>query len=339
MNSYLCIIMAKILLIRFSSIGDIVLTTPVIRILHNSGHKVVFLTKEKYASVIIHNPYIDTVITLKSKVSEVAQVLKNQNIDYVIDLHRNLRSLQVKLLLKKGFSSFHKLNFKKWILVVFKWNFLPEKHIVDRYLYAAHKFYSENDYKGLDYFSGLHELPKLMNAVNFKIDKYVVLALGGQHKTKQLPIGKLMEICDKLVFPIVLLGGREDAETSRQISYLSINTHVLDLCGKTSINESAEIISECAAIITHDTGMMHIAAAYKRNIVSVWGNTVPEFGMYPYLPNEYSQRSVIIENKQVKCRPCSKIGYDRCPKGHFHCMEYIDTDDIVAAVQQFVVGF
>lgn len=329
--------MAKILVIRFSSIGDIVLTTPVVRMLAKSGHEVFYLTKKRYTNLLQNNPYIKKIYPFDTSLSEVVAAIRKDDMDYIVDLHRNLRTMRVKLALRKPARSFRKLNLAKWLLVNFNIDILPSKHIVDRYLAAARRYIDFNDDEGLDYFNGFQSLPQEFLSEKLKPESYVVLAVGGQHATKRMPIGKLMEICDKLMYPVVLIGGKEDMETGFQLSKLSVNT-VVDMCGKISVNESAEIIQHCAAIITHDTGMMHIAAAMRKNIVSVWGNTVPAFGMTPYLPGKYSQRSIIIENRDLRCRPCSKIGFDHCPKNHFHCMEQLDTDDIVASVQDLIVG-
>ncbi len=329
--------MAKILVIRFSSIGDIVLTTPVVRMLAKSGHEVFYLTKARYTNLLENNPYIKKVYAFDASLPEVIASIRKDDMDYIVDLHRNLRTMRVKLALRKPGRSFRKLNFAKWLMVNFNIDILPSKHIVDRYLDAARKYIDFNDDEGLDYFNGYQTLPQVFLSEKLKPESYVVLAVGGQHATKRMPIGKLMEICDKLMFPVVLVGGKEDMETGFQLSKLSVNK-VLDLCGQVSVNESAEIIRHCAAIITHDTGMMHIAAAMRKNIVSVWGNTIPAFGMTPYLPGEYSQRSIIVENRDLRCRPCSKIGFDHCPKNHFQCMEQLDTDDIVASVQDLIVG-
>jgi len=117
----------------------------------------------------------------------------------------------------------------------------------------------------------------------------------------------------------LLVGGPEDFERGEQIIANTNNT--INTCGKYSILQSASLVQQAKMVITHDTGMMHIAAAFQQKIYSVWGNTVPEFGMYPYLESKQSKR---IEVKGLNCRPCSKIGYDKCPKGHFKCMQEID---------------
>ena len=119
--------------------------------------------------------------------------------------------------------------------------------------------------------------------------------------------------------PIILIGGLEDKLRGEVIA--QNQTEIINTCGDLSINQSAYLIKHAQKVITHDTGMMHISAAFKKEIISIWGNTVPEFGMYPYLSSEQSK---ILEVKNLSCRPCSKIGYKKCPKGHFKCMNQID---------------
>ena len=102
---------------------------------------------------------------------------------------------------------------------------------------------------------------------------------------------------------------------------------VFNGCGNFNLNQSAALIREAEMVITGDTGLMHIAAAYKKKTVSLWGNTIPEFGMYPYMPQN-TERIIILENKDLACRPCSKLGYDKCPKGHFDCMMQLDVSNV-----------
>ncbi len=146
--------------------------------------------------------------------------------------------------------------------------------------------------------------------------------IGARHATKQLPLSKLEEVCKQVSHPLVVLGGAEDRETG-DILEKHFHDKVFNACGKTSIGQSASLIRQSRAVITHDTGLMHIAAALRKKIISVWGNTVPEFGMYPYLPKGSTPFS-IVEIKNLYCRPCSKIGYNKCPKKHFRCMMEID---------------
>ncbi len=318
----------KILVIRFSSIGDIVLTTPVVRCLKKQlGAEIHYLTKQAYLTLLEANPYLDKIFTIEKKVAEVLPALKQERYDCIIDLHKNLRSLQVRRALGVKVFSFQKLNLEKWLLVRFKINRLPEVHIVDRYLAAAAPLGVQNDGLGLDYF-----LPEAPLAIDRPQSPYVAFAIGAAHQTKRLPTGKIIEICKKLTCQVVLLGGKGEANEGDIIARESGN-HVLNFCGKISLHESAAVIRSAAKVITHDTGMMHIAAAFHKEILSVWGNTVPEFGMSPYF-GEAGNKNTIFEVKNLPCRPCSKIGFNKCPQGHFRCMNEIQTEKIVRAANE-----
>ena len=306
----------KILVVRFSSIGDIVLTTPVVRMLKKQlNAQVHYLTKSSYVSLLKNNPYIDSVYQIDNSISEVIANLKKEKYDYVIDLHSNLRTQILKFRLGMPAKSFNKLNMEKFMLTNFKLDNMPKIHIVDRYLETVKHLGVKNDNQGLDFFLSAND--KLDISIFPK--NYIVFIIGGQHATKILPNEKIISIIKKVNKPVLLIGGPEDFGRGEQIIANTNNT--INTCGKYSILQSASLVQQATMVITHDTGMMHIAAAFNKKIYSVWGNTVPEFGMYPYLESEQSKR---IEVKGLNCRPCSKIGYDKCPKGHFKCMQEID---------------
>ena len=306
----------KILVVRFSSIGDIVLTTPVVRMLKKQlNAQVHYLTKSSYVSLLKNNPYIDSVYQIDNSISEVIADLKKEKYDYVIDLHSNLRTQILKFRLGMPAKSFNKLNIEKFMLTNFKLDKMPKIHIVDRYLETVKHLGVKNDNQGLDFFLSAND--KLDISIFPK--NYIIFVIGGQHATKILPNEKIISIIKKVNKPVLLIGGPEDFGRGEQIIANTNNT--INTCGKYSILQSASLVQQATMVITHDTGMMHIAAAFNKKIYSVWGNTVPEFGMYPYLESEQSKR---IEVKGLNCRPCSKIGYDKCPKGHFKCMQEID---------------
>jgi ADP-heptose:LPS heptosyltransferase len=315
----------KVLIIRFSSIGDVVLTTPVVRCLKQQipGCEIHFVTKNSFRQVIAHNPYITKIHTIEKNVSECIDMLKKENFDYVVDLHHNLRSTQVKRALQTKSASFPKLNVEKWLLVNLKINRMPAKHIVDRYFEAVKELGVTNDGKGLDYF--ISEEEKVNTSVRLGVDprNYHALVAGGSYFTKQIPLEKLREICKLSDKKLIVLGGKEDAVIGETLEK-EFGAKVFSACGKFSINQSASIIQQADKVITSDTGLMHIAAAFKKDVYSLWGNTVPEFGMSQYLAGTKSQ---ILEVK-LKCRPCSKLGYSKCPKGHFKCMLDIDVKRI-----------
>ncbi|MDZ7936681.1 MAG: glycosyltransferase family 9 protein [Emticicia sp.] len=305
----------KFLILRFSSIGDIVLTTPVIRCIKTQypDAEVHFATKKQFKVLVENSPYIDKYHLLEKSLNPFIKTLQSEGYDYVIDLHNNLRTSIIKLKLGKKSFSFDKLNFKKWLLVNLKINQMPDVHIVERYLKTVETLGIKNDLKGLDYF--IPEKDKV--PIN---EPYVAYAIGGQHFTKKLPISRIIEICQKIDKKIMLLGGKEDIPAAEEIEK-SLGNKIINSCGKYNLNQSASLVHQAEYIITHDTGLMHIAAALKKKVISIWGNTVPEFGMYPYL-TEFS----IIENKELSCRPCSKIGYSKCPKEHFKCMNELNLD-------------
>jgi ADP-heptose:LPS heptosyltransferase len=316
----------KILIIRFSSIGDIVLTTPVIRCCKKqiTGAEIHFVTKEVFKPVLENNPYVDKIISFKKDVKEVYEELIKENYDVVIDLHNNLRSLRLKRTLGKKSFSFKKLNLRKLMVVLLKnKELLPNIHIVDRYLDTVKTLGAKDDGYGLDYFIGDKDKVDLISISSQFSSGFVALVIGGSYYTKKIPYNKLLEICAHSKLPVVLLGGKEDASLGEDLVLHSKN--VFNACGKYSINQSASIVQQSSFVITSDTGLMHIASAFGKKIYSLWGNTIPEFGMYPYRRHEESR---ILEVNDLPCRPCSKLGYHKCPKGHFKCMQDINVQSI-----------
>ncbi len=325
----------KILIIRFSSIGDIVLTTPVIRCIKQQlpDCEVHYLTKKKYATIVKSNPHITKVWELDGNIGSLIALLRQEHFDFIVDLHNNLRSSWVKLRLGVNSASFDKLNWQKWILVNLKRNFLPPVHIVDRYLAAAKPLGVHSDGKGLDYFIPTADqiAPHTLPASHQQ--GYIAIAIGAQHATKKLPLDKLIDLCIQLQHPIVLLGGKEDIKQGNAIA-AAVGQKVYSACGLLNLNQSASVLQKALKVITHDTGLMHIAAAFDKEIISVWGNTVPEFGMYPYKVS----KSTMLQVTGLSCRPCSKIGYSKCPKQHFKCMQYQDLTTISKYINETAIS-
>ncbi|HTR31282.1 MAG TPA: glycosyltransferase family 9 protein [Puia sp.] len=339
----------KFLIIRFSSIGDIVLTTPVVRCLKKQlvTAEVHYLTKAAFKPVLEANPYIDKIHTPGpgNDLAPVIRSLQAEDYDYVIDLHHNLRTWKVKRALRKKAFSFNKLNIEKWWFTNFKWNRLPPVHIVDRYMETVAGFGIKNDGAGLDYFIPPKDELKPGDIPTAHQAGYVGLVIGAALPTKKLPFHKLKEVCERARHPVILLGGPEDAEEGERLAAID-PIKIYNACGKFNINESAGLVRQAKLIVTHDTGLMHIAAAFRRPVLSVWGNTVPEFGMYPYYGDNYLAHFpgtgreffgklpfAMMEVKGLNCRPCSKIGYQKCPKGHFKCMEQQPMDVVVREIE------
>lgn len=304
------------------------LTTPVVRCVSKQlqGVEVHYLTKPSFAGILKSNPYIHKVHELKDDVDQILDCLKSEQFDFVVDLHHNIRSSRFRMGLGVPGAAFPKLNIEKWLLVNLKWNRMPDMHIVDRYFKTVESLGVRYDGEGLDYFIPESDRVDLNSLPESHRRGYVAMVIGAQHATKRMPAQRLNELAAKLKLPVVLLGGKDDYVSGEQIANGN-ESNVINLCGKFNLNQSASLVHDARVVIAHDTGLMHIAAAFRKKIVSIWGNTVPTFGMTPFLPSEAGE-SHIFEVEGLKCRPCSKIGYDKCPKGHFKCMNEIDLNNV-----------
>lgn len=314
----------KILVIRFSSIGDIILTSPVLRCLKKQRPEaeIHFLTKAQFRDLVAHSPYVGKVHTLEGELDEVLPALKKEGFTEIIDLHHNLRTMKVKRALGVPAHSFPKLNIEKWMLVNLKRDRMPRIHIVDRYMSTVEHLGVKDDREGLDLFIPPEREVPIPTLPESHRNGYVALCIGGAHFTKRLPEHKLIELASTVNGPIVIIGGPEDQPVARAIAD-AVGARAFDATGKYDLMGSASLIKQAKSAITHDSGAMHVAAAFRKNTVSIWGNTVPSFGMGPCIP-QHPERAHILEVTGLPCRPCSKIGFDACPRGHFRCMEKQD---------------
>ncbi len=309
----------KILIIRFSSIGDVVLTTPIVRCIKKQlNAEIHFLIKQGYAHVIHENPYIDQIHHLKEDLNETISVLKNEAFDLVIDLQKNFRSFRICTALGCKTIRFDKMNVRKWMAVNLKINRLPtDKHLVDRYFDALKEISIHDDGQGLDYFimpEDEYDAQGLVSGIN-----YQVLILGATYFTKRIPREKCEEIIAITDKHTVLLGGADVSGLANELALL-FPQKVVNFCGKIGLGVSAGMVKHAKKIITGDTGLMHIAAALQKEVTVLWGNTIPEFGMYPYYGFKNHDKHLDLQVQNLTCRPCSKLGFERCPKGHFRCM-------------------
>lgn len=321
----------KFLILRFSSIGDIVLTTPVVRCLKQQipNAEIHYCTKKSFIGLLNQNPYIDKIWSLEDDIQLLIQDLRKENFDYIIDLHHNLRTFWIKAnLWQVPAYSFSKLNIQKWLYVRFKWQVMPNMHIVDRYLKTVESLGVQSDGKGLDFFIAPHEEVNLKDVFPNLSPQFAAFVIGAKFNTKQLPADMIAHWCKHLNMPIVLMGGKEDVAKGAEICKMLPNEQVFDAVGKFNLQGSASILKQASVVLTHDTGLMHIAAAFHKKMVTFWGNTTPQLGMYPYQVDQVTY----IENKELVCRPCSKIGFNACPKGHFNCMKALTPDKFPIAL-------
>lgn len=289
----------KILVIRFSSIGDIILTTPIIRCLNlQLNAEVDILTKRKYKEILLTNSYLRNIRTLSEDTKETITLLKYQRYDFIIDLQNNFRSLQIRLALGIRSYTYSKFTLKRYLLIYFGINLL-NNHIVDRYFQSVRRLGVSNDDKGIDY------LVSTKIDVKFNIDQdYICWCVGGTYENKKLSTDQILNVVSRLNIPVVFIGGNEDKQMIAKIINHVNSKHIYNFCGQTSIQESAYLLHQSKLVLTNDTGMMHISSAFDNSIIAFWGCTKPSLGFEPYI--KYKQFRNIIT--PLSKRPCSKHG-------------------------------
>ena len=306
----------KILIIRLSSIGDILLTTPLIRSIKREypAIQIDFVLKEEFFELMQNNPHIIN-IHKYTKHSFEKQILINALIankyELVIDLQNNLRSREIIKTLHCKILRFKKNNFKKFLLVHFKISKLKDAHqIPERYAETAGV---KLDAEGLDFFTSADPDQKLITD-----EKYIGLCPGAKHFTKRWPTEYFIELGKKLEasgYKVVLFGGLSEAVITGEIANKLMNA--INLCCD-SILQAGANMKMCKAIYTNDSGSMHLATAVKVPVIAFFGSTVSEFGFFPY-----KAKSIQLEIENLSCRPCTHIGRKSCPKIHFKCMKEI----------------
>ncbi|HTD99518.1 MAG TPA: glycosyltransferase family 9 protein [Mucilaginibacter sp.] len=309
----------KILVIRFSSMGDIIYTTPVVRCLKKQlpDAEIHFLTKPAFKYIYDNNPYVDRLLLLKPTLLETIQEIKAENYDYIIDLHNNLRTSLIKLRTGIKSSTYKKQRLRKWLSLKFKLKLVPPTHLVERYMKTVQFLGVTNDGKPIDYYiKAEHDLKKLLPPSHQ--NNYVAFVIGATHFTKRMPNEKIISICRDIQYTVVLLGGDDVKANGNEIAN-AVGPAVYNACGITSLDESVYLVSKAKTILGFDTGLTHIAEAFDKPIGSIWGGTVPELlGVQPYMVKDAEVIGI-----ELSCRPCSKFGLEKCPLGHFKCMKNI----------------
>ncbi|NBU52166.1 MAG: glycosyltransferase family 9 protein [Chitinophagia bacterium] len=319
----------KILVIRFNAIGDIVLTSPVVKALAISGHEVHYLCKKTFSSLIDSNPHVSKTWFLDTDWTKLVAELKSEGFDCVLDLHNTLRSNKLRKALGLKSYALKKDRWNDMFITRFQFARNQRRHIVERFMDAASELldgaYETNPEF---YFPG----GKSYLGIDLPGEAYVCLAVSTAHRTKNIPLHNLKAVIKNLDAHIILIGGPDDREVTKILLEDASNDRLIDYAGKLSIDESAYVISKSELLITGDTGMMHIAAALDIPVAAVFGSTHPILGYTPY----YGSKAVnhaIIQNEELSCRPCTRQGRESCPKGHFKCMKGISVDKIVSTVE------
>lgn len=330
----------KILVIRFSSIGDIILASPVMRCIKKQlpAAELHFVTKLSFKMVTACNPYIDRFFYFDGdNLDELIEEFKTEEYDYVIDLHKNFRSTKIKKALKAKHYTIDKLSVQKLLLTRLNINIMPHRHITQRSLDTVAPLGITDDGLGLDYFIAEKDIVKEHDVPTAHHAGFIAVVIGASYNTKKMPVHKLQELCYKIDHPIILLGGKEDTPAAKRIASVD-PVKIYNACGKFNLNESADLIRQSKLVISHDTGLQYIACAFKKQVLAIWGATSPALDVEPYYGSIFMQQQhkPIYENisLNLRCQPCSKYGTKKCPLEHFNCMEKQDIDAIVRKVYQ-----
>ncbi len=328
----------KLLVIRFSSIGDIVLTTPAIRCLKQQlpGVEVHFLSKQSFKAVTEANPYIDKFFYYKDNLSALISELKAEGYDYIIDLHKNFRSYRIRWALRTKTLSYKKLSVEKFLLTKFHINFMPKRHIVDRCLDAVSALGVKNDGMGMDYFIPEGHETNAKDIPTAHVAGFVAIVIGASYYTKKMPVDKLKQLCLQLQYPIILVGGKEDTAEGEKIAAVD-PIRIYNACGKFSLHESADLVRKAKLVISHDTGLQYIACAFNKPVFALWGGTSPLLAVEPYYgPKQQVPGYTNFIVPGLSCQPCSNFGTRTCPKGHFKCMQQQDIPGIATAALRYL---
>lgn len=346
--------LGKILIIRFSSIGDIVLASLLIRALRNSypHAKIDFLVKSDYGELVKYNRHLSSVIELKTTEREELRLLRRriraERYSAIFDIHNSLRSRYLRMFSRaRHVRVINKRAIARLVLVHLKKNFYPANiiSIAKRYLETARAFGVDDDGKGLEVFIPDETLSSVSIMLSkYKLERYdhvIGLVPASKHFTKRWLAERFVEYGAKITAnsttKLLIFGGKEDVDYCGDIVQM-INAHVgwtaaESVAGRFSLLETAAAFDLCHVVVTNDTGLMHLAAARKRKVVAIFGSTVKEFGFFPY-----RTESIVVERKGLYCRPCTHIGLERCPQGHFRCMKEIQAEDVIQATQTLLHG-
>lgn len=307
--------------------GDIILCSPVIRLLSKQLEAdVSFLTKKKYVNLLAHHPSLKRIHVFDENLSVLIHELKREKYDLIIDLHKNIRSYRICRKLGVKSISFNKMTLEKWAMLKLKINLLNKSHIVDRFIECLIPLGVVDDGEGLDFY-----LPP-SNSSNLAIGKRkIAIVAGGTYETKRIPLALIQSMVEDDQHHYSLVGGGDVSEDIKQLEKTNLDNHI----DQASWQESAQLIKDADLVISGDTGMMHIAAAFQKPIIVIWGSTSEDFGFAPYYGSNSDQQYISI-SMNLSCQPCSKYGRETCPQKHMNCLNKLRQSDVSLAIEKLL---
>lgn len=331
--------LSKILVIQFSSISAIVLSSPVLRCIKKQlpETELHFLTSQSFLKDNLVTPYVSRFFYLDKNLQSINNALANEAYDYVIDLDKSLRSFKIKKKLQIKSYSLRALTVEKFLLTRFNINIMPGIHYTQRCINTLAGLDVKDDGLGLDYFIPAEDIVLESDLPHSHLFGFIVLVIGASKYTQKLPVHKLKELCKKIEYPIILVGGLEDKMEGEQIAAVD-NIKVYNACGKFNLNECADIIRQSKLVIAPDSALQYISCAFNKPLLAIWGATSPALDVGPYYGKIFMemQQEPVYENIYFNpgCQPCSIDGTNTCPMEYFHCMEKLDINLIVQKVNK-----
>ncbi len=343
----------KTLVIRFSSVGDIVLSSPLVRAIRQRypNADVDFLVKDIHADLVRHNPHLTSILTFPNHggirdLLTLRRELRRRRYDTILDIHGSLRSRALTFGLR-GVRRVRKRILARTILIYCKRDlyrfFGGAPGVAERYLETFPVESAEGGTPELELFipSDIQARARALLATRGVAPEAGMIGIcpSARHWTKIWPEERFASLAAALArqwnAPVILFGGADDQERcgriAASIAATSPETTTLDLSGACSLLETAALMDFCSVIVTNDSGLMHIASARKRPVVAIFGSTVRQFGFYPVGP-----RHRVVEVAHLPCRPCSHIGRSACPRGHFRCMLDVTPERVLETVSELV---
>ena len=328
----------KILIIRFGAIGDIIMTTPIIRCVKQQLEaELHYITASKYSSLLEGNIHLDKIHLFENNWTEIRDDLKAEDFNLVIDLHKVTKSVRLGSFLKKPVIQFKKATLAKWLELKFRINRLPKGHLIDRFFEGVDQIKVTNDGKGMELVvdkDSERNALKIIDRLGIN-NAYTALVIGGAKWTKQVPIELCVDYIKQSEEPIVLIGGPDESDKAKKIVEFS-NRHINNFVGLYTLLESAVFLRQSKLVITGDTGMMHMAAVFSKPTIVMYGSTSPIFGMYPYVEGDDSHIKYLIPD-HLSCWPCSKSGRTKCPKIHAKCLYDWKAFDILSQINKLTI--
>ena len=316
----------KVLIIRLSSIGDVILTSPIVRLVHkNLNAEIHYLTYKLNFPIIKDNAYIADYYT-----KEDIHKLQKSSYDLVIDLQNSIKSRRIKFESTTTVIRTDKMPIRKWMMLLFRINWLNKTHVVTNHIKSLHELGITDDGEGLD----LHVKNQDLRSLGLeKLKDQIVINVGGSKETKRIPLSLVDSIIRESNDQFIIIGGKDVYGEYGALD----GGNVTNLVNQLSLSQSLQVIKGCKLLLTGDTALMHAAAAFNKDQIVIWGSTTDDFGFYPYYGNKNKDRSIQIKQK-LSCQPCSKFGKNTCPKGHMRCLKDISAKEVILSMNEMCRG-